>query len=321
MKYMVEVEPYNRFWGNCITNMFLTILLKKEPSYEPLIYLNGYEYSYLSQDIFHLDYTMEYYDYFGDNLFIFKRCYFTDKNDFLDEFKEMLIANSYVTLNVDLFYWNKEGAYYNKVHRSHFSFVVGFNDEENVFYVLEEDVNLNYGVQKIPVENVIWAVQSEYKSNCEDYRIIAYKYSELKPYKLDIVQILSNAQNLVKCLDLFIDKKIIVDNATLLNDESNVHFYRNEFGKISYRLRGNILLFETMESSGMIDKQLSDQLIRSINDISNKWKLVQNTFYKYYVTNRILEIDVNKRIQDLFINEKVMWLKLLQLSSQPVKQL
>lgn len=312
MEYILEVEPYNRFWGNCITNMFLTILLKKDRSYEPLIYLNAYEYSYLYQDIFHLDYTKEYYDYFKDNLFVFDLGYFTDKNNFLYEFKEILLANPYVTLNVDLFYWNKEGAYYNKVHRSHFSFVVGFNDSEGVFYVLEEDVNLNYGIHKIAFGDVIQAFMSGYKNSCEDYRIIRYKCSELKPYNLDIGQILSNAQNLVSSLNLFIEKQIIL-NSSILNDISNVHFYRNEYGKIAYRLRGNILLFETMVSSGILDNQLSDQLILSINDISSKWKLVQNIFFKYCVTNRLSEIDkVNKRILELFIKEKEMWIEFLR---------
>lgn len=312
MKYILEVEPYNRFWGNCVTNMFLTILLKKDPSYEPLIYLNGYEYSYLSKDIFHLDYTADYYDYFKNNLFIFDPGHFTDRNNFLKEFKEILLSNPYVTLNVDLFYWNNEGAYYNKVHRSHFSFIVGFNDEEKVFYVLEEDVRLNYGVREIPFENAIQAVQSEYRSNCEDFRIISYKCSELKPYKLDRGQILSNAENLVSSLDSFIEKQIILDSTVLLKDAANVHFYRNEYGKISYRLKGNILLFEKMASDEILDKQVSEQLILSVNDISIKWKIVQNVFYKYYITDRISEIyNVNKRLLELFIKEKEMWNTLL----------
>jgi hypothetical protein len=314
MKYILEVEPYSSFWGNCITNMFLTILLKKDPSYEPLIYLNGYEYS--SKNMFHLDYTAEYYDYFKNNLFVFELCHFTDKNNFLNEFKEILLSNPYVTLNVDLFYWNSEGAYYNKVHRSHFSFVIGFDDEERVFYVLEEDVNLNYGVRKISFDNAVQAVKSERKNTPEDYRIIRYKYRILYPYKLDIRQIIANAENLVNILDSFIEKQIIIDSTVLLNDVSNVDFYRNEYGKIAYRLKGNILLFEKLASSEMLDKQLSEQLILSVTDISNKWKLVQNIFYKYCITGRISEIyKVNKRILDLFVKEKELWNSLLHLNN------
>ena len=68
MKYIKEIEPYNKFWGNCITNMFLTFLIKNTPSYEPLIYLYAYEYFYETDDVFKLDYTQEYYDYFKNNI-------------------------------------------------------------------------------------------------------------------------------------------------------------------------------------------------------------------------------------------------------------
>lgn len=308
MRYLLEIEPYNKFWGNCTTNMFLSILQKKHPSYEPLIYLNAYEYSRV--DIFHINYTQQFYDYFND-IVLFECCNFNNKKEFLSEFKKILISNSYVTINVDLFYWNKLGAYYNSMHKSHFSFVIGFDEEADIIYALEDDINLTYAIREIPTDNFIKAFLSEYKDDSEDYRIISIRDSEIKPYALNKNDVLINAKRIISDIEDFIENENIINKDILLSDVSNVYFYGNEFGKISYRLLGNVLLFETMRDNGMLDDMLTGELIACINELSSKWKLVQNIFLKYCLSKKILDIDkIEKTIIDLFIKEKEMWLKL-----------
>ncbi len=310
MRYIKEIEPYNKFWGNCTTNMFLSILQKNHPSYEPLIYLNAYEYSRV--DIFHINYTQQFYDYFND-IVIFECCNFNNRKDFLSEFKNILINNSYVTINVDLFYWNKLGAYYNSMHKSHFSFVIGFDEEADLIYALEDDTNLNYAIREISTDSFIQAFLSEYKDNSEDYRIISIKDNEIKPYTLNKSDVVLNAKRIINDIEDFIEKKNIIDR-NILTDISNVYFYGNEFGKISYRLLGNVLLFETMRDKGMLDDILTSELIACINELSSKWKFVQNIFLKYCLSNKILDIDkVEEIIIELFIKEKELWLKFIEL--------
>ncbi|PYG87766.1 hypothetical protein LY28_01786 [Ruminiclostridium sufflavum DSM 19573] len=308
MKHVNEIVPYNRFWGNCITNMFMSILTNKYPSYEPLIYMNGYEYHFCP---FRLDYTQDYYDYFRNNIFVFNNYNFKDRSNFLAELKDIIINNPYITLYIDLFYWNNEGAYYNRIHSNHFSFLIGFDEEEDVFYTLEDDISLNYKIIKIPAQNVVRSFYSEFKEDREDYRIITFKNSSLEPYKLDFEQIKENAQKLVLRLDRFIERKHALDAEFPLTELSNVHHYTYEFGKISNRMKGNKLFFEKLRDEGIISKEAADDFVSCSEDMSKKWMLVKNIFFNYCLRKKFSEIyKVEKRINELFIKEKEMWLKL-----------
>ncbi len=309
MKHINEIVPYNEFWGNCITNMFISILQKEHPSYVPLNYSNSYEYHFCP---FRLDYTKEFYDFFGDNIFVFNRYNFSNKEDFLPELKNIIINNPYITLYVDLFYWNKDCAYYNRIHSNHFAFIIGFDEEEDVFYAIEDDVSLSYEIRKIPTQSVIQAFHSEFKQDFEDYRIITFKNSNLKPYVLDFDKIKAEAERLILRLDKFIERKHALDEERPLTELTNVHHYTYEFGKISNRMKGNIIFFENLKNSGFISKELSDELIISADEMIKKWMLVKNIFFNYCLRKKFSEIEkVEKRISELFIKERDMWSKLI----------
>ncbi len=314
MKYIKEIKPYNKFWGNCITNMFLSILLEKDLSYEPLIYMNDYEYVILPTGIY-VDYSMEYYGYFN-NIFDFKRCNFKDRENFLTEFKDVLRNNPYVTINVDLFYWDKEGVFYNKVHNPHFSFIVGFNDEENKFYAFEDNVNLDYRVKEISTSNLIQAFQSDYKDNREDYRIITFKNASVEPYVLSIDQIFLNAEKLVRHLEALIEKSNVLNKDVVLSDISNIYRLGNECGKVPNKLKGNILLLDKMQEKGMLDELIINEFIEEAERISQQWQIVKNILFRCYSSKRTTDLDkVEKMIIEAFKKEKDLWLKFIKLHS------
>lgn len=312
MRYLKDIQPYNKFWGNCITNMFLSILLKMDPSYEPIIYLNAYEYSYIEENLFHIDFTEEYYHYFSD-IFVFTYSNFDNSKDFIPQLKDILVNNLYINLNVDLFYWNTEGAYYNKVHRPHFSFISGFDEEKDVFYAFEENKELVYSSIEIPTERVIQAIKSEYKDIRGDYRIISFRNNDIKPYELTLKRVIENAKRLVVNLDTFIGKEHILDKSMFLDNMSNAYFYNNEFSKIAYRLRGNILLFNTLRSKGILNEALTNQMVETVNAISMNWKVIQNSFFKCCLRNNFSEIDdIEQKITANFMKEKEMWFNVLK---------
>lgn len=308
MKHINDIVPYSEFWGNCITNMFTSILQKDYPSYVPLIYLNSYEYFFCP---FRLDYTKKYYDFFGDNIFIFNRYNFANRENFLPELKNIIINNPYVTLYVDLFYWNKDCTYYNRLHSNHFAFITGF-DEEDVFYTFEEDVSLNYGIRKIPTQSVIQAFHSEFKQDFEDYRIITFKNTELQTYFLDFNNIKADAERLIFRSNEFIERKHALDEEFPLTEITNVHHYTYEFGKVSNRMKGNIILFEKLRDSDIISKELSDELIVSAEEMVKMWMFVKNNFFRHCLRKNFSEIEkVENRISELFIKERDMWSKVM----------
>ena len=64
----------------------------------------------------------------------------------------------------------------------------------------------------------------------------------------------------------------------------------------------------------MLGDIIASELIACINELSSKWKLVQNIFLKCCLSNKILDIDkVEKIIIELFIKEKELWLKFIEL--------
>ncbi len=311
MKYLKQIEPYNGFWGNCITNMLVSILMSRDPSYEPLIFMNDYEYScdYSTGALFHINYTRDYYRYFRNNHFSFQYCRFANRESFFDEFKEVLINSPYISVNVDLYYWNREGAYFNKVHYPHFSFIIGFDEEEGIIYAVEDDTNLNYLIRKISMDDFFKAVYSEYKGDQEDYRIISFKNSELKPYILNVNQVVANAGKIISNLEAFIGSNYIIDPKLLKENSSYATHLAYEFFKISNRFTGNALLFESLKKKELLDEAPADRLMQCARDMSVRWNLLRSLYLKYCKSNLISDIDkIEKKAIGLFINEKELWL-------------
>lgn len=304
---MKDIQPYKKFWGNCIINMFLSILTKVDPSYDPLAYLNYYEYSYYPDNVFHLDYTQEYYNSFR-SIFDYEIFKFKDKKDFLAEFKNVLMTNPFATINVDLYYWNSAAYYYNKIHSSHLAFVTGFDEEKDIFYGFEDDVNLFYDVREIPTSRVIQAFNSSHKQVDGDYRILSFKQDTLPQYEINIKQFLKCTNELIYNLDMLIDKKEVINKVMISEDISKIHHYNYEFSKISNRLKGNILLINTFEDMGLLKKDIAHQLIAIFDDSCVKWKNIQSVYLRHCLRNNFSEIDnIEEKISTLFMKEKEVW--------------
>lgn len=318
MRYMKDLKPYNKFWGNCIVNMFLSILTKVDSSYDPLAYLNYYEYTYYPDEIFHLDYTKEYYNFFGDNIFNYETFYFKDKNNFLQEFKDILMNNLYATLNVDLYYWNSAGYYFNKIHTSHLAFVTGFDEEKDVFYAFEDDVNLSYEIREIPTSEVIQAYNSPRKRFKGDYRILSFKNDFIPPFEIDIKQFIKCTEQLIYNLDMLFDNREVVDKKLILEDSSKIYFYSNEFTKISNRLKGNKLLLCALKDKGLLDEHITDELNNAWEENCITWKNIQGVYLKHCLRNNFAELDsIEDKIADAFMSEKEIWEEVIENLKKP----
>jgi hypothetical protein len=312
MKYIKDLQPYSKYWGNCIVNMFISVLFKYDVSYESLLYLNTYEYTFEPDNVFHLDYTQDFHDYFRENIFNYEAFDFNDKENFLQEFKEVMMKN-YVTLNVDLFHWNSTSYYYNKIHFSHLSFITGFDEEKGVFYAFEEDVNLAYDVREIPIENVIQAFNSKYKNRAGDYRILSFKNDKLPPYELDINHVKKCTKRLVDNLDMLIKKKQIIDKDRIAVDITGIYHYNFEFNKISNIYKANVQLLYILKNKGLLKETISDSLIEIFNETSLEWKNIRNVYLRLCLKKSFSEIDVlEQKISTLFMKEREIWSTVLE---------
>ncbi|WP_024833602.1 hypothetical protein [Ruminiclostridium josui] len=313
MRYIKDLQPYNKFWGNCIVNMFLSILTKVDVSYEPLAYLNYYEYSYYPDNVFHLDYTQEYYDFFANNIFKYESFNFKNKENFIQEFKAVLMNNLYATLNVDLYYWNSTGYYFNKIHTSHFAFVTGFDEEKDVFYAFEDDVNLFYNIRAISTNEVIQAFHSPLKQIKSDYRILTFKTDSIPSYEIDINQFTKCTEQLIYNLDMLIERHEVVNKTMIIEDASKIYHYNYEFSKISNRLKGNKLLLCYLKDKGLLDERLTEELSEVIDESCITWKNIQGIYLKHCLRKNFAELNrIEDKIADAFMTEKEVWEKVIE---------
>lgn len=318
MRYIKDLQPYNKFWGNCIVNMFLSVLTKVDSSYDPLAYLNYYEYTYYPDNVFHLDYTQEYYHFFAENIFKYEPFNFKNKDNFIQEFKDILKNNLYATLNVDLYNWNKFSYYYNKIHTSHFAFVTGFDEEKDVFYTFEDDVNLFYDIREIPTNEVIQAFNSPHKQINTDYRILTFKNEILPSYEIDIKQFIKCTNQLIYNLDMLIEKQEVVNKTMINEDASKVYHYNYEFSKISNRIKGNKLLLCTLTDKGLLDKRLTSELNVVLDESCVTWKNIQGVYLKHCLRNNFAELDnIEEKIAAAFTTEKEVWEKVVENIKKP----
>jgi len=309
MKFMKDIKPYNKYWGNCVVNMFLSII--KDASYEVMIYLNDYNYCFREEGMF-LDYTKEYYHTIQKDIFSVEKYNFNDSDNFIPELKKLIMSEKYVLVYVDLFYWIEDGLYYNKVHMPHSSLITGFNEEEGLFYVLEDDKNSVYEIKEIPQSSVIEAFNSPYKKPGKDYTLISFTQKTLPKFKLEKSGIVNSTQKLISHLtDLINDKESRKMEAMFTNMQFP-YMFAIDCGKVTNRFYGNTVFFSILQEQGFITEDYMNELNNKAQSIGYKWSALKSIIMRDYYNNEFPDMDgINSILMEVFRDEKEMWVDFL----------
>lgn len=306
MKFMKDIKPYNKYWGNCVVNMFLSII--KDSSYETMIYLNDYKYCFRDDGMF-LDYTQEYYHALQEDIFTVERYNFKDCDNFIPELKKMIMSEKYVLMYVDLFYWIEDGLFYNKVHMPHSSLITGFNEEEGLFYVLEDDKNAVYEIKEITEKRMLEAFNSPYKKPAKDYTLISSINSNRMPeFKLEKSAIINTTQKLISHLTDLIDDEESRKMDAMLTYMEYPYMFAIDCGKVNNRFYGNTVLFRIIREQGFITEECMKEFNSRAQNIGYKWSALKSIIMKAYYNNEFPDIDgINSILSEVFRNEKDMW--------------
>ncbi|HEX3029371.1 MAG TPA: hypothetical protein VHT34_08730 [Clostridia bacterium] len=311
MRHMNEIKPYNRYWGNCITNMFVSIMQDFDPGYEHVILMNDYEYN-VTYHGFRTDYTKKYYSELPRGCFIFDKRNFSGSKEAVSELKEVIIENPYVTVNIDLYYWASEGAYFNKAHAPHYSIVTGFDEEKGLFYALEEDDNMDYGIREIPESRVLEAINSPDKGKGEDYRVMRVVKDNIVPYRFDACHFAAVTHKLIGHLDALIKDECFLSKGDIVPDIINLYRMGVDCSKVMNRFDLNIGLFGLLREHRMIDDKSLNEATAKAEAMKKRWDVIKCILFKHYRSGRFIDLkSMEAKLRLLFTAEKEMWTDLM----------
>ncbi|MGO4183482.1 hypothetical protein AB4Z17_20090 [Paenibacillus sp. TAF43_2] len=316
MKVTLDRQPFNEFWANCMLNQAYSIAVSAHPSYRYAAYLNIHRYypwsaatdqqfRYPTIDtLYYLD-DWTKFPLTGVMKWI-EPGHFRDKEMFIDEIKEVLDGGRNLSVNVDLFYWLPGSMAWKKFHWYHYSLFNGYDNERSSFYVID-DTLAGYSEHEVPEDRLRKAFKnSEYNIN-KNYNGPAYYiynlHSTIKPYELNLSEVVDNAERLTRELDDFsMEGMWQVDSSP---DKYSAH--------ITYALIGiNIICNRHIANEGLIrtlreQKQINVTLYESLKDqlemICDGWNAIKQSF----VTHKFQRDREIALAEKLFAMEKIFW--------------
>ncbi|WP_438431728.1 hypothetical protein [Gorillibacterium sp. sgz500922] len=155
-KFVLEAEPFNGIWLNCVNNNLISMMLNVDPSFKEIMFYMQVKYfkckfdQEFASDEAKVRMVAEgnmtpYVNYFSDMMYQFfdyKKESFKS-NDFSglqDCLKAAIREGSYVFLEIDRFFY-PNGREAGNFHMVHPVFIHGYNDREEVFYAIEDCLN------------------------------------------------------------------------------------------------------------------------------------------------------------------------------------
>lgn len=306
-----EIKPFNEFWINCECTMLHSMLITLDEKYRILAYVNNYTYEVLhfptpsGKWVDEVRIRPEIAELFQAVFKNRKDMRWGNYDKAAEDIRESLKQGKIVLAGVDLYYWIPLNMCYHKHHVDHYAIINGFNEDKNIFYVMDTD-NVKYREFEMPVEHVMEAI-----AHC-DLPYDAFLYDlcekrELETYLFDDKELIWRAKRLYKNLRP-LPKKYF----WLMNEEDyKSGFYRDMcvmyILQINCRMKANRLLFDYL-----IQKQNRSHLI-SIRDESYRlemnWVTIKNKVSKaYFAENSVAEMkQLGEQMMTQFEDERRMW--------------
>ncbi len=320
MKLSINRKPFNEFWMNCMLNQAFSIAVSEEPSYRDAAYLNIYRY-YPWEAATDKDFRYPTIDtlYYMDDPSRFPLSqviryieprHFRNKEMVLEEIRSILDEGRNLSVNVDLYDWLPGSMAWKKFHWYHYSLFNGYDKERGVFYVID-DTLAGYEEHEIPEERLLKAYgNSEYNVNSEYQGPAFYVYNlqeKVQPYELRLVEVLENAERLVRELAEFSTEGMW--NVDFDPEKKQAHLTYGLVGVniICNRHIANMSLLSSLRKKNLINEALSATLTAQLDTVRDGWDLIKDRFVTGdFERNRELAL-----ANDLFAKEKSFWSTLI----------
>lgn len=306
-----EIKPFNEFWINCESTMLHSLLITLDEKYRVMAYTNNYVYEVLHfptpsrKWINEVRVKPEIMDIFHVVLKNKREVQWNDYDKAVCEIKDFLKQGKIVMAGVDLFYWIPMNMCYHKHHADHYAIINGFDDEKDIFFVMDTD-NVKYQEFEMPAENVMEAI-----AHCDlHYDALVYDLctkEEIEPYMFDKKELIWRAKRIYKSLRPLSRKYFWL----MEEEDYKKGFYRDMcvmyILQINCRMKANRLLFEYL-----IEKEMIAELAPLQEDcyrIERRWTAIKNKVSKaYFAESSVTEMmNLGEQMMEQFEEERKMW--------------
>lgn len=209
---MTKIKPFTDLWLNCIDNAVFSLLQSMNSTYRIAPLINSYKYVVNNECINYscgVSYPIKdielqtksgnekYHQLLQEHVTIVAEKICDSANDAVDFLIKNLSNNDhYAVLQVTLRHWVNPLLHELHEMHTHNSLVVDYNEEEELFYVLDDDDN-GYRIHKIPVEKILKAIHLN-----EDEPLCIMKQPEtgLPDFEIDFNELKLNTDFLISQL-------------------------------------------------------------------------------------------------------------------------
>lgn len=317
---MSKILPFTDYYINCYLNNMFTLLVAMNESYRLFAYENNYTYK-IERDLnsgkntFAIGYLLDTY-LEAYNLVFEKKANANNINDFLyykipplgeivdlDAFlsNNCLDKDEILFVSVDLFYLIKGSPLYHTEHKSHYTLLCDFGEEN--CNILDEGL-WGYGENTIQLNDLLLAFsKSSLRPSCYYHKI--KKLSKF--YDLNMQKIIENADRIIKDI-----QKIDVLCGEILEGQGYFMLV-STINKIINRHIGNSYLFNALHTEKNLPAFLCNEFCEKVKELSHKWALQKNIIMKQYSKCRNINYDeITTNMKSLLYLEMAMWQKFIE---------
>lgn len=306
-----NVKPFSKIWFDCNGNMYLSVLQSIDEKYQYIACNNEYHYVNKPASTDLCNFTMlEMYTTWsivGDMIKDAQNVDYENDEQFFDVVIDTLNQGRNFFAGVDLFYWIKENFCFGKDHWLHSGLIQKYDEEKELFYVLDVGNDKNYGIFTIGKQELLTAVREGHARNeisfsCDLDVSAGVKNITIGSLKDNAQKLIKNLSDVVKSEYFWMDSR---DYAEGYYADINYVF----LGRIVQRQNANAMLIEELYRRGFINKEIMNELHDIAEELSQGWLLVQckeSMLFSQKDLRRKIE-NVNIKMKKLFDREKEMW--------------
>ncbi|BCJ93737.1 hypothetical protein acsn021_13060 [Anaerocolumna cellulosilytica] len=276
MKNNLHLVPFTDHWINCEINDNLTVLTSLNSSYRLIPLLNDYMYQMAGDLGWITSLDIKYSRELLSRLEILhkKNSTFTEQ-DYMKDIKACIDQGRVINVVVDLYDWIPESLMYQRYHMSHYSLIAGYDDEEKIFTIYDDDAN-GYKQHIIPYERFQKAV---WRENGIQIREICLP-EHLEDYTLPVSKVIAFATRIKN------DITYLTYMTHFFNeiDEMLIH-YLSMLSKITNRQKANQQLFSYLAEQKVVRLEVGEELVRLALQLQNQWQTVKSLFIKSMISD------------------------------------
>ncbi|MFC9774154.1 hypothetical protein [Paenibacillus chitinolyticus] len=323
-----DIKPFNEFWMNCKYNALFSIASYYDPNNKYASYVNHYSFEHTNNykdPSFKLPIIKhaEFSEMLPNFTYSIENCHFENEENFLEELKQMIRQGQLVFLSVNLYSWIPGSFCYQRYHWSHFSLIKGYDEVNNCYLVLDDDMN-GYNEFVVSEDTVVKCFRSsDYFTDRENwpYPIVKLQlHQPLLPYEVTLQTVQDHARRLVLDIEQF-----TIDDLWKFDEESELLSNHLDYSVIGVeyfynRHIANVKLFKHLHKHKKINDELFETMLHHAKNLENGWQTIRNNLMKVKAklkkSRNVPRDSIIAEAKLLFENEKLMWQLLVEAKSE-----